>query len=118
MRSLVHALSLASIAVALLAAGCGGDDGVTIPVADACNPLGFDHCMAPWPSSAFEIADASTRTGRRLAIPMGALPRTVEGIDADPAPWNKADGFSASAPMVMNFPGGIDPTPLADPTEL
>ena len=100
-----------------LAGGCGGDDALQLSVADNCNPLGFDHCMAPWPSSAFEVADGTTRTGRKLAIPMQTLLRNSNGTDTDPTPWNRADGFSATAPMVMNFPGGIDPTPLADPTE-
>lgn len=116
MRSLVPAMSL-SLVLAGAAVGCGDDD-VKLPVADQCNPLGFDHCMAPWPSSAFEIADATTRTGRKLAIPMGALLTNANGVAADPTPWNKADGFSATAPMVMNFPGGVDPAPLADPTEI
>ena len=116
MRSLLPALTL-SIAGVLLA-GCPGDDALTLPVADNCNPLGFDHCMAPWPSSAFEVADATTRTGRKLAIPAQTLLRNSNGTYTDPAPWNKADGFSATAPMVMNFPGGVDPGPLADPTEV
>src|SRR5688572_7638866 len=117
MRSLVPALSLSIVGVLL--AGCpAGDDGaITLPIADNCNPLGFDHCMAPWPSSAFEVADASTRTGRKLAIPMNTLLRNSNGTYADPAPWNRADGYSAVGPMVMHFPGGVDGTPLADPTE-
>ncbi len=123
MRSLRSAPSLASIActgaLALLATGCGGDDGGTaLPVEDHCNPLGFDQCMAPWPSSAFEVADASTRTGRKLSIPANTLLKNSNGAQASPDVWNKADGYSAAAPMVMHFPGGIEPGPLADQTEI
>lgn len=116
--ALATALAAAfATALAVLAAGCG-DDPLKLPMANTCNPLGFDHCMAPWPSSAFEVADATTRTGRKLAIPMGALLTTANGRVTDPTPWNKADGFSASAPLVMNFPGGVDPAPLANPTQI
>jgi len=110
-------LTRASLAALALLGACD-DDKLTLPVADNCNPLGFDHCMAPWPSSAFEVADATTRTGRKLAIPAGALPTNVSGVATDPTPWNKADGFSASAPMVVQFPTGVEPGPLPDPTEV
>lgn len=108
-------LSLLACPLLLLAA-CGGDP--SIPVADECNPLGINHCMTPWPSSAFERDDATSATGQRLAIPMGALPTNAEGITIDPAEWNVADGFSAAAPMVMSFPGGVSKDnlpPVTDP---
>jgi hypothetical protein len=89
---------------------CGSDR--TIPVEPPCNPLGVIHCMTPWPSSVFEVDDASTRTGRRLAIPPGALPTTTAGVDTDPAGWNLADGFSPAAPMVMAWKGGVSPQGL------
>src|SRR5690242_17654647 len=94
------------------------DGGSSFPVADECNPMGITHCMTPWPSSAFEIDDATSETGHRLDIPMGALPTNAEGVDVDPAPWNLQDGFSAAAPMVMAFPGGVDDAnlpPVTDP---
>src|SRR5258706_4901342 len=73
-----------------------------------CNPLGFaKHCAAPWPSSAFEIADASTATGRRIAIPPDTLPKNFDDTPVDPTLWNLADGFSPAAPMLVAFPGGV-----------
>jgi len=95
-------------------AGCGGD--LSLPVADECNPLGQVHCMTPWPSSAFEVADTTTGTGRRVDIPAGTLPTNANGATIDPAPWNLADGFSAAAAIVTAFPGGVDPTNLVDQT--
>jgi hypothetical protein len=68
--------------------------------------------MTPWPSSAFEVDDASSGTGRRLAIPEGTLPSSVAGVPTDPAGWNIANGFSPSAPMVMSWKGGVSPTGL------
>ncbi len=90
--------------VALVA--CGGDDS-GLAVEDRCNPLGFTHCMTPWPSSAFEVADPSSATGRRLQIPQRTLPKNIDDIETDPAGWNVADGFSPSAPIVLAFPGGV-----------
>ena len=90
------------MAVAL--AACG-DTSLGIP--QECNPLGANHCMTPWPSSVYEVDDASTATGRRLAIPEAALPINDNGEATDPTGWNLADGFSPAAPMVMAFPGGV-----------
>ena len=56
----------------LALAGCGDTH---LAIEAHCNPLGFEgHCAVPWPSSAFEVADASTATGRRLAIFSDSLP--------------------------------------------
>jgi hypothetical protein len=94
-----------SLGLSALLAACGGED--SFPVEDQCNPLGTNHCMTPWPASAFEVADDATATGRRLAIPDGTLPTNLSGRQVDPALWNQADGFSPAAPMIVSFPGGI-----------
>lgn len=98
-----------SLEVVALAA-CSSD--TSLPIEPQCNPLGTGHCMTPWPSSAFEVDDAATVTGRRLAIPDGALPATVDSLATDPAGWNVADGFSPAAPMVMSWKGGVSPDGL------
>ena len=90
----------------VLALSACGDTHLAIEA--QCNPLGFaGHCVLPWPSSAFEIADSSTMTGRRLAILPHTLPRNIDGTYVDPAMWNIADGFSPAAPMLVGFPGGV-----------
>ena len=87
------------------AAACGDTH---LAIEAHCNPLGFDgHCAVPWPSSAFEIADASTPTGRRLSIFPDTLPKNFQDKPIDPAMWNLADGFSPAAPMLVAFPGGV-----------
>ncbi|MEO7095298.1 MAG: hypothetical protein ABI175_18725, partial [Polyangiales bacterium] len=91
-------------------AACGGP--AALPVDAACNPLGANACMTPWPSSAFEVEDGSTATGRRLAIPEKTLPINIDDLPTDPTGWNLADGFSPAAPMVMSFPGGVSPVGL------
>jgi hypothetical protein len=94
----------------LVAAACSNATSLAIDA--ACNPLGDGHCMTPWPSSVYEIDDPSTATGRRLAIPEGALPRNADGVAVDPAGWNAADGFSPAAPIAMAWRGGVSPDDL------
>jgi len=106
-----------AIAIAFVSA-CGGNDGTKLPMADYCNPLGVNHCMTPWPSSAFEVADATSATGRRLALTSDALPHTENDDPIDPTIWNQADGFSAAAPIVMSFDGGVSIANLADPLHI
>src|SRR5688500_9539677 len=60
-----------ALALAAAAAACGGD-GSGSGIADECNPLGGTTCMMPWPSAAYQVADTSTATGYRLAIPAEA----------------------------------------------
>ncbi len=114
MRAIAVSLSSASLALFTLAA-CGSDDP-GFPIEDQCNPLGAGACMAPWPSSVYEVADPSTPTGRKLAIPAGGLLTNANLAPIDPAGWNRADGFSAAAPMVAIFPGGVDRRTLIDQT--
>lgn len=95
---------------------CGNDDnaGNGTGVEDYCNPLGSNHCMTPWPSSAFEIEDSTSPTGYRLDIPEGTLPTSADNFPIDPAPYNTHDGFSAAAPIIMAFPEGISAANLVD----
>jgi hypothetical protein len=110
----MRALALTLAFCALPACGGGGDN---LPP-PTCNPLGAAHCLTPWPSSAYEVADGTTATGRRIAIPDGALPINANGDAIDPAGWNIADGFSPAAPMVIAFPGGISLDGLAPLTNI
>lgn len=99
------------LAPALLLAACGGGD-LDLATPDTCNPLGGTRCSAPWPSSVYEIDDAASPTGRRLAIPKGALPTNIDGIAIEPDLWNQLDGFSTAAPMITAFAEGVDPANL------
>ena len=101
----------ALVVVTLVACGGGGDKGLDTP--DECNPLG-SRCMTPWPSAAFEKDDAASATGRRIALPPGALPTNIDGIPIDVEPYNRHDGFSPAAPMITAFPTGVDPSNLVD----
>ena len=108
----------AYLASFLFLAACSSD--VSLPMKANCNPLGANHCMTPWPSSVFEVDDATSATGRRLAIPEGTLPTNFDNTSVDPTGWNIADGFSPAAPIVLSFPGGVstDGLPPVDNMDL
>src|SRR5690349_122010 len=110
---IARAIARAGCAVCAVLAACSSDTSLRIEA--PCNPLGTSHCMLPWPSSAFEVDDASTITGRRLAIPEGTLPTSNDGVATDPAGWNVADGFSPAAPMVIAWKTGVSPDGLPPP---
>lgn len=97
-----------SAAVACAAAACGGGDDDGLGVAAECNPLGGAGCVTPWPSSIYEVDDAATATGRRLDLAPGSLPTNVDGIQVDPAPFNRRDGWSPAVQIFTAFPGGVD----------
>jgi len=96
-----------ALAIGISGAACGGGGGSGTDIPDACNPLGGTTCLMPWPSAAYQVADASTASGYRLDIPIEAMPVNVDDIAIDPAPWNRLDGFSPSGAMLAAFPAGV-----------
>lgn len=129
------------LAVAITVPACGDDDGGTTPPpppppadggldatrpddagADAgptgprpeCENLNPNHCLLPWPSSRYLVDDPSSRTGKRLALPIEAMPVNRGHDPVDPTPYNTQDGFSPMTSMMTVFPGHIDPAGLAD----
>jgi hypothetical protein len=112
----------ASLALGLLvAAGCGGDDDGGAPlVPEGCNALGGAACAMPFPSSIYEKDDPSTPSGRRVDIAPTALPKNADDVRVDPAPWNRSDGWSPNAALVMAWETGFDPAglpPADDPAK-
>jgi hypothetical protein len=98
-------------AIALGAVACGGgettDSDDDIDDGAACNPLGFDQCLMPWPSMAYLEADPDTATGYQLAVPEAAMPVNVDGVVVKPVEINRWDGFSPSGPILARFEGGV-----------
>lgn len=86
---------------------------VNLPNSDQCEVLNELDCMLPYPSSRFE-APADTPTGLRLEFPEGLTP-SIYNFDKgqvaplDPAPYRALDGFSPAVPVLMHFPGLVDP---------
>jgi hypothetical protein len=93
--------------ILLVVAACTGDSHLAIEA--HCNPLGFgSHCAVPWPSSAFEVADASTPIGRRVAIP-DTLPKNVDGKQIRSDDVEPRRRLSPAAPMLVAFRAACRP---------
>ena len=111
-------MRLRSLAFALvLVAACGGDDGGPDGPPAACNPLGGTTCLLPWPSAAFLKEDAASATGFRLDLDAAGMPVNADGIVLEPGVFNRWDGFSPSAPIVVAFDGGIGGDGLPPPDD-
>lgn len=113
------AFTIGVLAAGLVAAAPIADE---VPVTDTgvCDPLDPAHCLLPWPSDHFTVEDATTDTGRRLALDLRAMPRNVAGKPIDPIDWNRNDGFSPGQMIVTKVPGLDTPEALAatDPVGL
>jgi hypothetical protein len=83
-----------------------------------CNPLGTTGCVLPWPSMHYLRADATSPTGFRMNLPLGALPVNFDGIEIDPATINKRTGFSPMSQILLTFPGGVDDSNLVGATDM
>ena len=71
-----------------------------------CDPLDPALCGFPFPSTHYQVEDATTETGYRIAFPAGVLP-TVNTRAADPRFWNERDGFSPLTPILTHFPNAV-----------
>jgi len=86
------------------------EPGVRAPMTADCDPQGEIHCLLPWPSSSFLVADPDTATGVRLEVSATSLdPDDVANV------WG-ADGFSRATSGVAGLGGPTDVTELGGPT--
>jgi len=73
-----------------------------------CDFLVPEHCLLPFPSSAFLVEDPSTVTGFRIHYPAEAMPANTRGKHIDPTEFNTLDGFSPGPMILTLFPQGVD----------
>jgi hypothetical protein len=84
-----------------------------------CTGLSARACLLPWPNDALTVADPSTPTGRRLALPASAMPRNVAGTPIAVDDQNRADGFSPGSAIALDLPGvSIEMSGLAPSTDI
>jgi hypothetical protein len=92
--------------------------GIDLALQDRCDPLAPERCLLPFPSDYFTVRDRGTATGRRVAFVQEALPANAEGTHLDPTEWNRLDGFSPGAAVLVWFPTAdlvrSDAPPLTD----
>ncbi|MCA9579574.1 MAG: hypothetical protein KC668_29300 [Myxococcales bacterium] len=75
------------------------------------NPLVPEVAALPYPSDFYLEDDASTATGRRIALPPEVMPRSVD------AALFQHDGFTIIPAIVAYLPGGTDVASLPSPTD-
>ncbi len=74
----------------------------------ACDDLDSANCLLPFPNDVFTAPDASTDTGRRIALAASSTPKSeITDRQVDPREWNLNDGFSPGTP-VLTFVPDID----------
>ncbi|TAK21953.1 MAG: hypothetical protein EPO40_29060 [Myxococcaceae bacterium] len=113
-----HVLRLwvAALSAMVLAAACAPAvpsfplraEGDRTPLTAPCDDMDATRCLLPWPSNTFTTADVTTETGLRLAVSRSSL-----SINDDPAPLNRADGFSTVTPVATAFSPALDIASLA-----
>src|SRR5207247_3704291 len=78
---------------------CGAD--CTCP----CDFLDPSVCLHPFPNDYFTKADPTTGTGRRVNLALAAMPRNASEKPIDPTDYDRSDGFSPGAAIVLRVPG-------------
>ncbi|GAA2611542.1 hypothetical protein SMC26_10690 [Actinomadura fulvescens] len=102
---------LAAFAVPLLLATLVGvpappaRSAVTTGPPGGCDPIAPAECLLPFPNDWYTRADSTSGTGRRVAFGRDVIPRPLLGGPVDPAPWNRADGFSPGSALIAQVPG-------------
>ncbi|MBW1832910.1 MAG: hypothetical protein JRJ10_14650 [Deltaproteobacteria bacterium] len=70
-----------------------------------CDPLTPTYCGFPYPNDYWTVADSSTVTERRLALPLVMMPANQRGVQSNPDAFNEMDGFSPGIAAMTHFPG-------------
>ncbi|NDD97345.1 MAG: hypothetical protein EBZ93_07560 [Actinobacteria bacterium] len=81
-----------------------GTDAVSVEPPSCAEP-GVRACLLPWPDDRLTVPASDTVTGRRLAIPVDAVPVNIDGVPMDVTDQNRADGFSPSSAIVFAADG-------------
>jgi hypothetical protein len=103
-RALAVALA---VGVALSAASGASAKVVPAPsVLPGCDPFGGTHCLMPFPNDYF-------RKGGHLALTGAMMPKNAQGTPIDPSDYNRVDGFSPGATIVLKVPGLDTPAAFA-----
>lgn len=78
-----------------------------------CNPLATtDECLFPFPSRFFQAPDPSTPTGVRTALQRNSVRLPSAAATLDITMFNRADGHSPTAPMLVHLGVDVDPASL------
>jgi hypothetical protein len=76
-------------------------------------PASAAKSLLPFPNNGLTVKDKHTPTGLRVHLVGSEMPRNNKGVPIDPRPYNRADGFSPGAPILIDVPGLDTPAKLA-----
>ncbi len=105
--------------ILLLGIACAPDDGAvasstTTMARPACNPFAFqDDCLGPWPSEWGMVEDPATATGWRVHLRNEMFFGQSGALPLDLAMFDRLDGASPLAPVVVDVPFDLDTAFLA-----
>ena len=63
------------------------------------------QCLMPFPNDFNTVNDATTPTGRRVHFDAASMPTNGAGVSINPTDWNKLDGFSPGAEILVQATG-------------
>ncbi len=107
MRASQATVSWLGLVVSSILGACGGGGGGAADAGPECNLLGEVGCALPLPSAVYMREDSTSNTGFRVDFAPNTLPANNQGVTVDVAWYNNRDGFSADAPIIAAFPGGV-----------
>lgn len=77
-----------------------------------CDPIVPEHCLLPFPSDVYLVADDATVTGRHVEFGPATLPANSNGVQAAPDEFRHSDGYSPGAGILTFLSGAtIDGLP-------
>ena len=89
------------------------EEEISISGTSFCDNTNPDHCLLPFPSSAFLDSDSGTITGYRLDIDGEAIPDSASAESEDFHMLNSKDGHSPSSQIFTTFTSIPDISELA-----
>jgi len=109
----VKAARIALVPLVMCVVAACGDNADSNPCVTA-GGVGLDPtaCLLPWPSSAFLVADSTTRTGFRVQLPASLMPVNDRGDALDTGAFAGLDGFSPMTTIFLELPAVIDASTL------
>ncbi len=78
--------------------------GIDLSQQAFCDPLVPEQCMLPFPNDYFTVADASSKTRRRIHFTPQGLPKNDAAVPLDSTELNRSDGFSPGAALLFWMP--------------
>jgi hypothetical protein len=85
-----------------------------------CDPIGgwqpgdgTHNCLLPFPNNYFTTPNEQSNTGEQVDLNPLAMPADSAGKPIDPTQWNRSDGFSVGAQLLVDVPGMTKNSDLA-----